>query len=417
MKRKETTGPQTISYSYGIGELLTPNYATRGTYAQLRAVRKDPTVSLARGLLISSILAGSWNIEADDDVNDDVIEYMEHILKLREAFIYNCIAYGRVDFGWMPFEKVFAVKDNRIIIQTLKPLLHDMTTILVTPQGHFNGYRQKPLQGMQLDVEVAKCLHMAFAVEAGNFYGMPLLENVRAAMDSWADCDAGAKRYDAKVAGAHWVIHYPPGTSTIDGVATDNGDVAKLVLDAMISSGSVAIPTTTAEVLQELTSDSVADLYAWKVELIDDKVAKQSSFSDRLNYLDKQKVRGLGLPERSILEGQHGTKAEAGTHGEMAILGFEQIDRAITTVINEQLVNQLIQLNFGLEMVGKVRVVCLPLVDTQIAFLRDLYKKVSDPALDVETLRNKLDLPGLAPEDVPEPVVKKVEENEEDEEE
>ena len=393
MKKGEITPLQTINYVFGDGEMSVPSYAARGTYEQLRAIRKDPSVSLARRLLVSSILAGSWNIEADDDVSEDVIEYMEHILKLREGFVYNAVAYGAVDYGWIGFEKIFEVVKNKVQIARLKPLLHDITTILITPKGHFNGYRQNPLTGTPLDVELAKCLHIAFGVEAGNYYGIPLLENVRAAVDSWTVCNAGAARYDAKVAGAHWVVHYPPGTSQVDGVTTDNGDVAKSVLEAMVSSGSVSIPTTTAEVLQELTNDSVADLYAWRVELIDDKAGKQSSFSDRLNYLDKQKVRGLGLPERALLEGTHGTLAEAGEHGDMAILGFEQIDRAITYTLNEQLVNQLIELNYGPEMVNKVRIVCLPLVDTQIEFIREIYKDLNDSDLDTDTLRNKLDLP------------------------
>ncbi len=78
MKKGETTPAQTISYSFGTGELARPNYAIVGTYAQLRAVRKDPSVTLARALMIACIQAGSWTVEADDDVRDDVLEYMEH---------------------------------------------------------------------------------------------------------------------------------------------------------------------------------------------------------------------------------------------------------------------------------------------------------------------------------------------------
>ena len=393
MKKGEITAGQTVSISYG-NVMSIPTCAARGTYTQLRAVRLDPTVSLARGLLISSIQAGSWNIEADEDVPEDVVEYMEHLLKLRDGLIYNSVAYGRVDYGWMPFEKIFSVDERgKIILTRLKPLLHDITRILVTPQGHFNGYRQNPLSGTPLDVEVDKCLHVAFGVEAGNLYGMPLLENVRAAMTSWTDCDAGASRYDAKVAGSHWVVHYPPGTGTVDGESVSNSEIAALILEAMVSSGSVAIPTTTAEVIQELSNVTVADLYAWNVELIEDGGDKQSSFTNRLNYLDKQKVRGLGVPERSVLEGEHGTKAEAGEHGDAAILSFEQIDRAIATAVNEQVVNQLLELNYGKSWIGKVRIVALPLVDTQVEFLRKLYLEIRDQNLDVETLADRLDLP------------------------
>ncbi len=411
---RTVSGKQTISYSFGDGILTRPTYATAGTLAQLRAVRKDPTVSLARRLLISSIQAGSWNIEADEGVPEGVVEYLEHVLPLRDQLVYNSVAFGQVDYGWQGYEKLFKVReDGKLVIDKLKPLLHDITTILVTPQGAFDGYRQRPLSGDKVDVPALKCLHTAFGVEAGNLYGSPLLETIRATMDSWTECNDGAKRYDQKVAGSHWVVYYPPGTSVVDGESVDNGEVAALVLTAMESSGSVAVPTTSATVLQEILNQSIADLYAWRVELISEQKGKQSSFGDRLNYLDKQKVRGLGLPERSILEGSFGTKAEAGVHGDWATLNLEATDRSIATMFNTQVVDQLVELNFGPANVGKVRVVALPLVDTQIEFLRKVYETLSDPNLDVETLANRLDLP-QTPDGNPLP--KKEEENDNEEE-
>ena len=391
---REVSGKQTISYSFGDGLLARPAYAASGTLAQLRLVRKDPTVSLARRLLVSSIQAGSWNIEADEGVPEEIVEYMEHVLPLRDWLVYNSVAFGQVDYGWQGFEKIFKVReDGRLVIDKLKPLLHDITTILVTPKGMFDGYRQRPLSGDKVDVPARKCLHTAFEVEAGNLYGVPLLEHVRATMDSWTECNDGAKRYDTKLAGSHWVVYYPPGTSIIDDVSTDNGEVAALVLAAMESSGSAAIPTTSATVLQEILNQSIADLYAWKVELISEQKGKQSSFNDRLNYLDKQKVRGLGLPERAILEGNFGTKAESEIQGNWATLNLEATDRNIATMFNVQVTDQLVELNFGPKNVGKVRVVALPLVDVQVTFLRKVYETLSDQNLDVEVLRNRLDLP------------------------
>ena len=404
-RRKELTGPQTISYSFGEG-VLNRDYTKIGTYVQLRAVRKDPTVQLARALMISCIQAGSWNVEADDGVSEDVKDFIEHILPLRDDFLYNVVAYGKVDFGWQGFEKLFKIKDNRIVIDALKPLLHDMTHVLVTKHGRFNGYRQRSMgwggldskssggPSYPIDLKVEKCIHTAFGVEAGNLYGMPLLENIRSAYDDWQDCNDGAKRYDLKLAGTHWVVKYPPGTATVDGETVDNGVVAGQILDALESSGSVSIPTTTATVIQELVNVEVANLYAWQIDLLDDKGKKQESFSNRLRYLDTQKVRGLLMPERSLLEGQHGTKAEAGVHTDLAITNIEATDRAITTMINKQLVNQLLQINFGDSFIDKVRIIPAPLIDKQITFLRDIYKELSktDSDIDMQALRDKLNI-------------------------
>ena len=391
----ETTSSQTISMLWG-AQTLTRDYSQVGTYLQLRAVRKDPTVALARGLLVSCIQAGSWNVEADPDVDEKVSQFIQHVLPLREAFLDNVIAFGLVDYGWIGFEKIFAVKDGQIIIESLKPLLHDITSILVTKQGRFNGYRQHPmLAGAGLDISPDKCFHSAFGVEAGNYYGVPLLENIREAYDMWLECNAGARRYDMKLAGTHWVISYPPGTSTIDGESVDNGDVATLMLTALESSGSVAIPTTTATVLAEIINADVANLYRWQVQLLSDTSPRQESFSVRLKYLDSLKVRGLLMPERSILEGQYGTKAEAGEHGNFALTNMESIDRQIASSVNAQLVNPLLVWNFGEQYKDKVRVVAAPLVDKQIAFLQTVYKELSktDADIDLQGLRDKLNIP------------------------
>ena len=391
---KVVTANQSQAFVYGNGALTSrPSYAQTGTLTELRAVRKDPTGSLVRQLLVSSIQAGSWSIEGDEDVPEEVIEFMQHVLLLRNNLIYNAVSFGQVDYGWMPFEKIFVVDDNsKLVIDSLKPLLHDITTVLVTPQGKFDGYRQRPLSGLPVDLDARKALHIAFNVEAGNLYGVPLLEAIRATSDAWIESNAGAKRYDEKLAGSLKVLHVPPGTSVVEGESLGNDEVAVQVVAAMESSDIIAMPTTTADVLQQVTDKAVADLYAWKIEVLDHK-GKQASFNERLNYLDKLKVRGMGLPERSILEGQNGTKAEAGTHGEWALLNLEATDRSIVAMLNVQLIDQLVELNYGPNYKGKVRVVAQPLVDTQLEFLRKLYLDIQDQNLDVEKLAGRLDLP------------------------
>ncbi len=395
IRKKEITGSQIVSMIFGDG-VLQRDYSKVGTYAQLRAVRKDPTVILGRSVLVSCILAGSWTIEADDGVPDDVKEFLEQsVLPLREDFLSNAVAYGRVDYGWMGFEKIFKVEDGRIVIDWLKPLLHDITHILVTKHGRFAGYRQRPMtNALQVDVPAKKCLHIAYGVEAGNLHGMPLLEGLRQTSDMWDECNDGARKYDKKIAGAQPIIKYPPGTATVgDDTSVDNGTIAADLLNALVSGGGVTLPKTTAETIEAISDEAKADAYKWDIDLLEDRGKKQAAFNDRLKYLDSQKVRGLMLPERAILEGQFGTKAEAGVHIGVMITNMQQIDRTTVRMVNEQLVNQLVYLNYGDSLVGKVRLVCAPLVDTQIAFLQKLYVELNDPNIDLSVLKDRLNVP------------------------
>ncbi len=396
METKTRTGIQTITYSFSADDTLHRSATEFGTYAAYRLLRKDPTVALGRGLLVSGVLAGSWSVEADDGVPAALTDYVATLLPMREQIMRAAVGYGRVDFGWMPFEKIFMVDKGRITL-ILKPLLHDMTTILIDHSGSFNGYRQSNmLTAVPIDVPVENCLHISFDVEGSNHYGVPLLENIRATQVSWTDCDNGAKRYDKKIAGSHFIIHYPPGTTQVDDETVQNADIASQLLTALESSGSMTLPATTAEYVQELNDKNVAKLYQWNVELISDLSPRQPSFGARQKYLDSLKIRGLILPERSMLEGQFGTKAEAGEHIGLAITGMQEIDKAITRQVNEQMVNQLLTLNFGPDAAGTVRLVAAPLVDMSAAFLRKLYLELvkgDAGSVDTKSLKEQLSIP------------------------
>ncbi len=392
-KSLELTGPQKVSLVTQYPGTMTRDTTNAGTYANYRDLSKDPTVSLGRGLLVAGILAGSWSVESDEDASEQAVDMVRGLLPIRENVMRNAVTFGRVDFGWQGFEKIFAIKDGRLVLERLKPLLQDITTILVDVHGNLSGYRQTDTRySSTVDVPLEKILHIVFGAGPGDLYGLPLLENIRATQTSYDECDAGAKRYDEKIAGSHWVIKYPPGTSVVEGESVNNGEVASQMLALLQSSGSVAIPTTVATNLQELNDQNVTALYAWSVELIADEGSGQAGFGERLKYLDALKVRGLGLPERAMLEGSHGTLAEADAHGDLAVLIMESTDRTITKAVNEQVVNQLLELNFGPGLADTVRLVATPLVDKQVGFLRTLYAELEDPDLDVAALRESLDL-------------------------
>jgi DNA-binding protein YbaB len=110
----------------------------------------------------------------------------------------------------------------------------------------------------------------------------------------------------------------------------------------------------------------------------------------------------LLLSERTILEGEHGTKAEAGVHVAMAIAAREQLARQITLNVNKQVLDKLVELNWGEEQVGKVRLVQAPLVDEDKKFLQELYLAVlNDPtafaqelaSYDLDSMKDKLSVP------------------------
>lgn len=393
--------PSQVDYIISSDALSNPNLTSSVSYATYRAIRKDPTIALARALITATVLSGKWSVEAEENIDDEIVEFIKTtVVPLRDSMMLNAIMFGAIDFGWQAFEKVFEKVKDRVVLKKLKPLLHDISEILVEDKtGAFAGIRQNDTTLVQLDMLTDKIFHVAFQVEGSNWYGQPLLENSRASYDSWTEANTGAKTYDKKVAGSHFVVYYPPGSSIIDGVSTPNSTVAKQLLTALENSGSIVVPRIVTAFIDKI-NDSAEQ--GWNIDILQDSGGKQPQFIERLRYLDSLKVRGLGVPERGILEGQFGTKAESGEHGDMAVVNIQEMDRQVTTAMNVQVVDQLLALNFGPDLMGKVWLSAMPLIDEQAMLFKQIYQQIiGNPegfaqefmTLDTDAMKDKLGLP------------------------
>ena len=245
--------------------------------------------------------------------------------------------------------------------------------------------------------------NVAFEVEGTDWYGFSVSEVLDKVAKSWDDVNSAANRYDKKIAGATWVIYYPVGTTVFNGVLTANDTIARAILNALESSGGVAVP----DEIQEWMDDAL-DREAkgkWRIELIAPPSSTSSQFVDRLKYLDTLKIRAFGLTERSILEGQHGTKAEADIHGDVALSIIDTRHKMICTQLNSTVVPKLMELNFGKEFRSSVSIRPAPIVDSQFATLKEIYRTLlQNPEIavdelykvDVKALRDEMGIPTRA---------------------
>ena len=389
------TKGQTLFGNISGGEL--PRTVTT-PYSKYRLMRKHPTIALARMLSVAPIIASDWAFESDDDVPNDVVRFVQdQLAPVREPVLESAL-FSNVDFGWAPFEKVYTARGGAQVLTKLKPLLQDITTILVTKDtGAFAGFKNG-----DVTLPLENSLNIPFRVEGTNWYGEALLENVVSVYDEWAEANKGAARYDKKMAGSHWVVYYPPGETPIsDGTNRPNEDIAREILKALESSGAVAVPRMVKAYVDELNATG-DDMLGWKIELLSDGGGKQPTFIERQRYLDVLFSRGLLMPERSFQEGQFGTKAEAGEHLDLAFTAMDLMHRYITRVLNWHVVNQILRLNYGTAMENKVRIVPAPIVDSRITFLKEVYRAfLTNPAgfieeygmIDTDALKDALGIP------------------------
>lgn len=365
-------------------------------------MRKDPTVNLARRLSVAPALASKWSVEQKDDAPSGARDLIEKaLLPLREHILQTGLL-GCSDYGWQSYEKVFDFSEGQTSIGKLKPLLPDFTEILVDKQtGAFMGLRQEAQGDLpEVTLQVEECLLLNQDVEGTNWYGQAVMSNVEVAYDKWLATEKGADRYDRKMAGAHWVVKYPLGTSKVDGADTDNFEIAKKILNSLESSGSVAIPRTLSEHV-EMLNESTPD--AWKIELLSAQ-GGVTPFMDRQKYWDALKVRAYTLPERAVLEGQFGTKAEAQVHADLGVTHMEIRHAMLVQQVNWHVVDQLVRANYGPGYDGKVYIQPAPIADLERERLISMYERLlSDPnalmlelgMIDTEAMRDRIGVPTL----------------------
>lgn len=389
---KEQTGPQSTE----VGGFGTFSLAPRlqATYATYRTIAKHPTIALAETLSISPVAGATWSTEADDGVEDDRIEFIQGMFEpLRQPLVETAMR-GGIHFGWQPFEQVFESRDGRWVVKKIKPLLQELTEILVTTEtGAIVGYKQQRPKAAILPVD--NILHIGFRVEGTSWHGSSLLENARGSYNDWVACNLGAARYDARVAGSHTIVHYPVGSSKYEGVMTDNTVIAQKVVDSLASSQIFKFPRIGKSTGKDLPP-------GWQIEILSDQTAKQVSFTARLEYIDKLLVRALLMPERALLEGHHGTLAEAEEHADLWITSLELLHAHITTMVNWHAVDRILAANFGEEARGSVRLVANPIADERRKDMREVYRLIlQNPVgfaeagglIDIDSLMDAMGIP------------------------
>jgi len=374
-------------------------------YSKVREMRRHPTVALTRRLSIAVMAQAPWSIHAEPDAPEGAKEFGEkYLLPLQSEFMKTALR-GTFDFGWQPFEKVFAfdMDECKITPRKLKPLLQDQTDLVVRSEnGAFAGVTQ-----FQLLLTPENVMLINREVEGTYFYGEGKMSSVEAAYNRWLVTDDANVRYDRKISGAHWVIHYPVGVGQTPfmGRKMDNYEIAMLLLRSLEGSGSIVVPDTVNAAVDDLNSKAGEET-AWKIELMTADASAQVGFQQRLAYLDTLMVRAGGFPERSILEGQYGTKAEAEAHADFGVSGMDDENREIVNQFNKQLTNQIIGLNYGAKAVGKIRVEVAPIADDKIAMIKQVYMQaLANPsvslnefnALDFKAIRDQVGLPTLPP--------------------
>jgi len=193
----------------------------------------------------------------------------------------------------------------------------------------------------------------------------------------WCATQKKLETFQSKAAGVLPIVTYPEGDGVDkSGAPEPNWRKADAVLTSLGRAAGIAVPNRLAPWAEDVIrgGGDVKELMAWKVQFLEAAAGHGAEFIAVLSYDDKLLVRGMLAPERAILEGQYGTKAEAETHGDVGISVADQTLHEIVSQINDQGVNDVLRTNFGEGQVGKVYLKASPIIDEAKSMIRDIVK-------------------------------------------
>ena len=133
-------------------------------------------------------------------------------------------------------------------------------------------------------------------------------------------------------------------------------------------------------------------LLAWNIDFLEARNTHGDELKAILDKFEALIIRGVLGPERSVLEGTTGTKAEAGVHGDVSLSISQDLLDQILCILNWHLVDKVLVLNYGPEAAGTVRIEAAPLMDVQRDMLREIIKAILIAPGNIDVMMGMFDL-------------------------
>jgi hypothetical protein len=341
-----------------------------GTYETYDLISRYPTVAMVMQAALGPIIANEGGFQKkEDDVPD---EYLELIQECFDTTWPDIVRDGMraIPNGYAPFEAIFEFTDGRIMLnpdQPLKPLDPRFCQFIQDKKnGAILGIKNEVPGYDPVELLGPKAFWYSNDPKYGNPFGNPRHENIRKEWSEATQIQDRLARYLKKVAAIIVQLHYPgEGESFYFGGAKyPNAWIADDILKRASRGDSLMFPNLFAAEIEKDPSKAaeLAGKSSWVLSALEvGKSDHAEGFIKSLEMYDKLFVRGWLRPERSVLEAQHGSRADSQTHSDIGIIDSETISRDFARAVNRRLVDLILMLNFGPKARGTVFYVPKPI--------------------------------------------------------
>ncbi len=355
-------------------------------------MRNDDTISLIISMFQVAGATSVWTVEADSDVPKVFVGILEKFAKENQETLWNQVILEWFIYGRFIAEKVYErVYDENgewwFGIKRLHQLLPETSCVMMDNDG-FTGIRST--YPYYVDLPVEKSLVLTHERRGDNLNGRPIFMSMYKAWKRHEEISDGLMDFYEKDSGAGWKVLYPYGKSVGEnGKEIENVEYARTMAEDAQNNRVVLIwrkPNRS----KDQTTATAPDFEIEKLPL-------NNVSSDRVSsmmYYDKGKVRGAGIPERSVLEGEFGTKADATNSTEYAIRCIEGKLADFMAQINKYVVDPMIEKNDE-RYVGRIRLVAGPIWQRDIQAKLQFLQSLLGTALMQSIIEDEVDLKAL----------------------
>lgn len=358
---------------------------------KIEAMLHYPTIAYMAQLIIIAGNTSEWTVECDEGVPWEAVNLVQNMVDSVKFDLWRTVCYNWICFGYSAYEKVYTVYENdeghpRIVLSALKHLLPETYSIERDADRGFLGIRTYIPRTEFLNPE--KCLVLTHDKFGDDMTGNALLKNAERSFDLIQTTWENLKSFDAKASnGPKYKIRYPEQTFLdAAGNRVFTRDKANEMAQNLEDNGVALLPHSPLRAAGQ-TGPNESD---WDIERFPTE-SMSSTFIDELNYLDKCLCRAFGIPERSVLEGEFSTRADAGNASEFTLMRIQYLVKQVIDQFNKYVVDKVIDLNYE-DLKGRVRVVASDIDRSSVSAVREFIINLLNSN---ETLQKELDLDAM----------------------
>lgn len=385
-----------------------------GTYPVYRWILSHPIVRLARAVRYGAVVSSAWEYQVvkERTGSEGWLKDVQRVFNnLRQGLMSDFYKRG-CDFGWAGGELIWERSENEYELVRVKPLLQDNTECLVDANGNFAGLKNHGTDNEEIGLTAPyKAWKFTYDGEAGYCYGRSWLENIRdTAWKDWLDTAQQLQRLTQKITGIMMVVLSPAGTFQGPNGRVYHRDAALKLMAGLVAGSpggwlpkASATPDAKGRVDLAKFRKETTSLADTEFKLLDfgKQVMAIDPLLKRMQHDEKLMFAGALRSDRTGLEADKGSRADAEVHTDTGTINAEEEDEDFATQC-QPLVDAYLTANHGERAKGVIAIKPPSLIDRKSQVLKAVLMSImNNPdaciefarVADVNKISSILDIP------------------------